>query len=635
MSSAIYILDRDLNLIIQRHYREDLDVSYILESFKNVYSRMHPVDVPIIENNGITYLYLKKKEVIFMSPVLGDIDVMSHMAFLEKFSQLLQKYFKHYKLIDPDSTEIKADLIKDNYVLIYELFDECFDFGIPQLTEFSILKDYIKLMIKPEDYYDGSHFNEQIDKVEKTVETEINSSISRTAMTKISWRPKGIFYNKNEFFINFNEYLKFKFNHKVHKVVVNQISGEIKCKSYLSGMPYLKLGLNETLNRQKTIFSNIQYHQCVDLNLLNDNTVEFIPPDGEFTLLSYQILNTQVLQPLILVKPQYRIFKKKDQYKLRIKVDIVTTFKRKFNMVDLKMRIPLVVKHPVLYINFNKPMKFKTKLGDVVHSLDDETIIWKIEKVQGSMRGEMLAEFDLITEQDLWESHLENQERARQEHNDLYYFELGTEFTKLGHNKHTLRKIEKSQHHHTEDDEDEYIGDNDYRTDENSKRVTVETERGKRRRNKASVMDSDIERIVTVEFQLQNMLYSGLKVDFLSIKEDQLKLQTFPWIMYCVYCRGDDYSFILSDEEFSNEIEEQDEKHIAETGRWLGGDSGMATQPESTAEESQDQNEDFSTALDHVAEISVSDRANLGFEEYVVEDEAEQGDADADQAVVV
>lgn len=587
MSSAIYILDRDLNLIIYRNYIQDLNVSYIIQSFKTAYQKSHPINLPILENHGITYIYLKKKEVIFMSPVTSDIDIMKSMAFLEKFSQLLQQYFKHYKLIDSqdDVNAIKADLIRDNYILIYELFDECLDFGVPQLTEFSILKDYIKLMIKPEDYHDASHFNEKIDEVEKTVETEINSSISRTAMNKISWRPKGIFYNKNEFFINFNEYLKFKFNHKVHKVIVNQISGEIKCKSYLSGMPNLKLGLNESLNNSSnnSIFNNIQYHQCVDLNLLNDNTVEFIPPDGEFTLLSYQILNTQVLKPLILIKPQYRIFKKNEKFKLRIKVDMVTTFKRKFNMIDLRIRIPLIVKHPILFINFNQSMKFKTKLGNVIHSLDDECIIWSIEKVQGSMRGEMLAEFDLINESDLWKSHLENEKYSKQELNDLYYFEIGSEFSKLGNHEYNIR------------------------------------EKLERRRNKSDVMNNDIERVVTVEFQLQNMLYSGLKVDFLSIKEDQLKLQTFPWIMYSVFCKDDDYSFVLGAEEFNNELEDSDETKLLETGRWDAEKNTEFEDVETTATATPV--EDFSTALDHADGSIPVDRTNLGFEEYVVEDE--------------
>lgn len=610
MSNSIYILDRELNLIIQRQYRQDLNVPYVLESFKSVYKKSYPLNIPILENNGITYIYLQKPEIIFMTPVIGDIDVMCHIAFLEKFCQLLTKYFKHYKLISSDATNVKADLIRDNYVIIYELFDECFDFGIPQLTDFNILKDYIKLMIQPEDYHDASHFNEKIDQVEKQMETEINSSISRTAMNKISWRPKGIFYNKNEFFINFNEYLKFKFNHKVHKVILNQIHGEIKCKSYLSGMPHLKLGLNETLDRTKTIFNHVQYHQCVNLNLLNGNTVEFIPPDGEFSLLSYQIMNTQVLQPLILVKPQYRIFKKNDVFKLRIKVDFVTTFKRKFSMIDLKIRIPLLVKHPVLYIDFNKSMKFKTKLGNVLHILDDECIVWKIEKVQGSMRGEMLAEFDLISEKELWTAKIDNKERGKQERNDLFYFELGSEFTKLGNTKSMVKNTKNTR-------------DNEVINVENSTETDKNYESIRKNRMKSDIMNIDIERIVTVEFQLQNMLYSGLKVDFLSIKEDQLKLQTFPWIIYCIFCKGDDYSFVLSEDSFVNDLEKSIDTQLLNNGCWK--DNEEVGDPIQYLEDQPDKDirttDDFTTALDHINEIDVSTKGQLDFEEYIVEEE--------------
>lgn len=598
MSSAIYILDKDLSVIIQRQYRQDLDSSYILDSFKYVYKKSYPVNIPVLQFDGVTYVYLQKDEVMLMSPVFGDVDIFSHMTFLEKFSQLLGKYFHHYKLVAPNSTVLKADLIKDNYTLIYELFDECTDFGIPQLTEFSILKDYIKLMIKPEDYYDGSHFSEDLGQVEKQMETEINSSISRTAMTKISWRPKGIFYNKNEFFINFNEFLKFKYNRKIHKVVLNQISGAIDCKSYLSGMPDLKLGLNETLDRQKTIFNNIQYHQCVNLNLLNSSTIEFIPPDGEFNLLHYQILDTQVLRPLILIKPKFRIFAKHGSYKLRIKIEMVTTFKRKFSMIDVKIRVPLIIKHPTLYINFNHPMKFKTKLGDVVHSLDDESLIWKIEKIQGSMRGEMLAEFELITEKDLCLLHEDNVNRGKQERNDLFYFDLGSEFTKLGNEKLSSKKINSNQI-----------------LDENGNAVSKF-----KYTTKKEILNSDIERIVTVEFQLQNMLYSGLKVEFLTIKEDQLKLQTFPWIMYCVYSRGDDYSFVLGDEEFINDLGEEENRAIIENGKWLGrhlDEDNDADEIEGKGEE----HADFSTALDHISDMKITASQDLNFEEYMVDGE--------------
>lgn len=536
MSTAIYILDKQLNILIQRQYRNDLDSFKILESFKSSYNK----NTPIIKHKDVHFITLTKKEIILMSPVFVDMDIVTHLSFLEKFYNLLLQYFKHYKLSSHDF--VQSDLIKDNFVLIYELFDECNDFGIPQLTEFSILKDYIKLMIKPEDYYDSSHVTKQIDELEKQVENEINSSISRTAMTKISWRPKGIFYNKNEFFVNFNEFLKFKYNNKIHKIVNNEIRGEIQCKSYLSGMPELKLGLNENIDG--SVFTNIKYHQCVDLNQLEDKQIHFIPPDGEFKLLSYQILNTNILHPLILVKPIYKIYKKRDSYRLRIKLELVTTFKRKFSMKDVRISIPLVIKHNILHIDYNKTMKFKTKLGNVTHDLDNEAIVWNIEKIQGTMRGEMMSEFELITEHDLHLQHSENKERMKQERNDLFYFDMNLEFKKLGSMK---------------------------------------------------THDS----IITVEFQLQNMLYSGLKVEFLTITEKQLKAQTFPWIMYSVHCKNDDYSFVLSDDDFVSDLIPTDEPVLP-------------THEEHSVVEVHD----FSTALDHGIHPEVTN-----FEEYVVEDE--------------
>ena len=44
---------------------------------------------------------------------------------------------------------------------------------------------------------------------------------------------------------------------------------------------------------------DVKFHQCVRLSRFeNDRTISFIPPDGEFELMSYR-LNTQVLNPII------------------------------------------------------------------------------------------------------------------------------------------------------------------------------------------------------------------------------------------------------------------------------------------------------------------------------------------------
>lgn len=80
--------------------------------------------------------------------------------------------------------------------------------------------------------------------------------------------------------------------------------GSLKMRSYLSGMPELKLGLNDKLlfegtgrgsSKGKSVeMEDIKFHQCVRLaRFENDRTISFIPPDGEFELMSYR-LSTQV-----------------------------------------------------------------------------------------------------------------------------------------------------------------------------------------------------------------------------------------------------------------------------------------------------------------------------------------------------
>lgn len=95
-------------------------------------------------------------------------------------------------------------------------------------------------------------------------------------------------------------------------VVRSEILGSVKMKCYLSGMPELRLGLNDKVmfestgrtSRGKAIeMEDVKFHQCVRLSRFeNDRTISFIPPDGEFELMSYR-LNTAV-KPLIWAEAQ-------------------------------------------------------------------------------------------------------------------------------------------------------------------------------------------------------------------------------------------------------------------------------------------------------------------------------------------
>ncbi|ODV86458.1 hypothetical protein CANARDRAFT_178935, partial [[Candida] arabinofermentans NRRL YB-2248] len=541
MASAIYILDKDLSILIHRQYKHDLDNRLIIDHFKKALQlRSSFAKEPVLSYNGVSFMYIQYDDIYLMSPTFDNLNVMCSITFLTKFGDLLKDYLVSMDVGSSTSTNIarsstksehqhllNSEMIKDNFILIYELFDEILDFGIPQLTEFNILKEYIKIMgpVKP---------NETNSKSSDYEAPEINSSISRTSTNKISWRPKGIFYNKNEIFINFNEYLKFKYSLKDKKIIMNLINGEIDCKSFLSGMPILKLALNETfedlpnsssnserksvLSGSGSVFSTLNFHQCVQLNEVEKNSISFTPPDGPFRLLAYQILHTINLKPLLLIDPIYRLFKKNGKFRLRVRVEITTNFRKKNSMNHVKINVPLIIPVKNLMINFNKALKFKTKVGSVVHDLTKDSIIWQIPKLEGNTTGEMVSEFELLEARSIYKAHAKNLHYGKQDKNDLIYFDLNNEVSRI-----------------------------------------QEKEKGRSIRTRQDIKkNAKLLKVITVEFKLNSMLYSDLKVTYLKIDEPQFKFQSFPWVRYCVTCQDDDYCFNLSDGQFRNDLEKDE-----------------------------------------------------------------------------
>lgn len=118
----------------------------------------------------------------------------------------------------------------DNFVIMYELFDEMMDFGFPQvlvvsnphtqITDTQVMKEYI---------------TQESQRLEKT--TVVPSNLTNV----VSWRQEGIKYKKNDVFLDVIE----KVNLLVARdgtVLDSEIVGTIEMKVCLSGMPELKLG---------------------------------------------------------------------------------------------------------------------------------------------------------------------------------------------------------------------------------------------------------------------------------------------------------------------------------------------------------------------------------------------------------
>ena len=78
----------------------------------------------------------------------------------------------------------------------------------------------------------------------------------------------------------------------------SDIIGQITMRTMLSGMPLLKLGLNDKsyfeqsgkkMSGKTVEMDDFKFHNCVDINKFEtDRVIEFIPPDGFFAEKSFK-----------------------------------------------------------------------------------------------------------------------------------------------------------------------------------------------------------------------------------------------------------------------------------------------------------------------------------------------------------
>jgi AP-1 complex subunit mu len=288
--------------------------------------------------------------------------------FLHKLIKVFTDYF----------TEFHEESLKDNFVVTYELLDEMMDHGYPQITESAVLKEFIK-----------SEAFRTASKEEKLTDVMVPTAASNV----VSWRPEGIKHKKNEMFLDVVEELNMLCS-ATGNVLSSEIKGSVQCKSMLSGMPELKLGLNDKLafemknktSRGKLIdLEDIKFHQCVRLAQFDrDRTISFVPPDGEFELMTYRI-NTKV-KPLIWVECTIESHtKSKIEYLIRAK----TQFKSKSiaNNVEIFIPVPCDVDSP----------NFRTSSGMCEYIPEEDCMHWSIKQFGGRKEYVMRASFGFPT----------------------------------------------------------------------------------------------------------------------------------------------------------------------------------------------------------------------------------------------
>ncbi|VDP30267.1 unnamed protein product [Schistosoma mattheei] len=377
--SALYILDNKGKVLIHRNYRGDVETSAI-EKFMPVAMEREEEGslIPVLQLGEITFTYVKYNYLYLVCLTRKNANVAMVLAFLYKLVSIFLEYFG----------EFEEESIRDNFVITYELLDEIMDFGYPQTTDTKILQEYI---------------------TQESHKLEVAPRPPVAVTNAVSWRSENVKYRKNEVFLDVVESVNLLVS-STGNVLRSEIVGSIKLRVYLSGMPELRLGVNdkvrfENIGRDKgkaVELEDVKFHQCVRLSRFeNDRTISFIPPDGEFELMSYR-LNTHA----------------KAQFKRRSTA----------NQVEIHVPVPSDVDSP----------RFKTTMGNAKYVPETNVVVWTIRSFPGGKEYILRASFGLPS--------VEGGQDVESRPPITVKFEIPY-FTVSGLQVHHLKIIEKSGYH--------------------------------------------------------------------------------------------------------------------------------------------------------------------------------------------
>lgn len=357
---SVHIVDARGRSLVGRLYRHDShEQSSSVSPIKN-FAHLLQSDsggMPIFHDreSGNFIVHIKHETLHFVA-ALEDPEENSLLVieFLHQFRKLLKEYFG----------EITEDSVKDNFVLIYELLDEICDDGYPQVTDSKILKEFLT--------QEGTFFAPQVSRKSDAVEE--GNAIAASLGSIVNWRPRGIRYSNNEVFLDVIETVNMSISPE-GAVTAYEIIGSIKMRCYLSGMPEVKLGLNDRLQSITTDTTgqehDVKFHTCVKLSKFeNERIISFIPPDGESELMWYRIrpVSFSSIKPFIKLHSRVEcISHVRLIFTLRLQVEAA---KRKTSTGFIRVEVPVS--------RDSHAPKFEVSSGSAKYVPEADCFVWKI-----------------------------------------------------------------------------------------------------------------------------------------------------------------------------------------------------------------------------------------------------------------
>nr|CAD7396269.1 unnamed protein product [Timema cristinae] len=256
MIHSLFIINSSGDIFMEKHWKSVVSRSvcdYFFDQQRKVGS---PEDMPPVIATPHHYLIsIHRCSMFFVAACMTEVPPLFVIEFLHRVVDTFEDYF----------SECTESIIKEHYVVVYELLDEMLDNGFPLATESNILKE----LIKPPNI---------LRTIANTVtgKSNVSATLPSGQLSNVPWRRTGVKYTNNEAYFDVVEEVD---------AIIDKAGSTIDCCIKLSGMPDLTLSF-----MNPRLFDDVSFHPCARFKRWeSERILSFIPPDGNFRLMSYHI----------------------------------------------------------------------------------------------------------------------------------------------------------------------------------------------------------------------------------------------------------------------------------------------------------------------------------------------------------
>ncbi|XP_054629375.1 AP-3 complex subunit mu-2 [Dunckerocampus dactyliophorus] len=277
MIHSLFLVNASGDIFLEKHWKSVVSRSVCDYFFEAQERATEPENVPPVIPTPHHYLInVLRHRIYFVAVIQSEVPPLFVIEFLHRVVDTFQDYFGV-------CTEAA---IKDNVVVVYELLEEMLDNGFPLATESNILKE----LIKP-----PTILRTMVNTI--TGSTNVGEQLPTGQLSVVPWRRTGVKYTNNEAYFDVVEEIDAIID-KSGSTITAEIQGVIDACVKLTGMPDLTLSF-----MNPRLLDDVSFHPCVRFKRWEaERILSFIPPDGNFRLLSYHVSSQNLVAIPVYVK---------------------------------------------------------------------------------------------------------------------------------------------------------------------------------------------------------------------------------------------------------------------------------------------------------------------------------------------